>query len=174
MHSGKRFMIPSVEIAIHLAGIRVQRRLHLLRVGLDRGAAPQGFSSSKRVSRLRMVRKLVSVPPSQRSLTKGMPQRRPAARSSPRPAACPHEQHRLPPMPPAASASAPAECSNRLPHVDNVDQIPPGVDVGPHLGIPAAGPVSEMHSRFNQVLHQNHSQSANPPQSTPAKSPPKG
>ena len=49
----------------------------------------------------------------------------------------------------------PQQAANRLADVDDVDQIAAGVDVRPHLGIPAAGPMAEMDPRFNQFLDQN-------------------
>ena len=40
--------------------------------------------------------------------------------------------------------------------VDDVDEIALAVDVRPHLGIPAAGPVSEMDAGFDQFLNLNN------------------
>ena len=47
----------------------------------------------------------------------------------------------------------PQQAANRLADVDDVDQIAPGVDVRPHLGVPAARPMAKMNPRFDQVLY---------------------
>ena len=76
-HSGSRFIVRMpLQVAEHLAIFAVERRLHLLRVRVDLVAVRGSLRALRAASsRLRIVRKLVSVPPSQRSLTNGMPQR---------------------------------------------------------------------------------------------------
>jgi len=41
------------------------------------------------------------------------------------------------------------QAANGFAHIDNMDQIAAAVDVGPHLGIPTAGAVAEVNSRFD-------------------------
>ena len=123
-----------------------------------------------------MVRKLVSVPPSQRSLTKGMPQRRALLLDGlGRLPLGAHEQHQ------AALGghllqilSRPQQAADRFADVDDVDQVPPAVDVRPHLGVPAAGPVAEMNPGFDQVLDKDGSQEQISSEGTPAMSAPRG
>ena len=70
-----------------------------------------------------------------------------------------HEQHQTSlSSHPLQVLPRPQDTPHGLAHVDDVNQIPPGIDVGPHLGVPAAGPVSEMYSRFDQVFYKNGSQ----------------
>src|SRR4029079_18994082 len=76
-HSGKRFI---VRMPSRLRNILRYSRLRddciFFEYVSHLASWPLGpSSSSRRVSRLRIVRKLVSVPPSQRSLTYGIPQR---------------------------------------------------------------------------------------------------
>ena len=168
----------AVEVAIHLAVFAVQRRLHLLRVGRQISSRAAHALPALRAgsSRLRIVRKLVSVPPSQRSLTKGMPQRRPCCSIVSE--ACRFVPTNSTRLPPAATLlqilPGPQQAADRLADVDDVDQIAAGVDVRPHLGVPAAGAMAEMDPRFDQVLNQNSSQRKTPSKGTPAKSPPEG
>ena len=119
-----------------------------------------------------MVRKLVSVPPSQRSLTKGMPQR--SACCSIVSEACrlvPTNRIRLPPAGhPLQILPGPQQAADRLAHVDDVDQVAAGVDIRPHLGVPAAGAMAEMDPRFDQVFYQNSSQRRFSFKGTPAMS----
>ena len=49
------------------------------------------------------------------------------------------------------------QAADRLPHVDDVDQVPLAVDVRPHLRVPPARPVPEMDARIDQVFdHKRH------------------
>ena len=47
----------------------------------------------------------------------------------------------------------PQQAANRLADVDDVDQVAAGVDVRPHLGVPAAGAMAKMNPRLDQVLY---------------------
>ena len=67
----------------------------------------------------------------------------------------------------------PQQAADRLADVDDVDQVAAGVDVGPHLGVPAAGPMAEMDPGFNQVFYENGCQGQISFEGTPAKSAPR-
>ena len=102
------------------------------------------------------MRKLVKQPPSQRSLTNGMPHRS-DSRSTASPACrlVPTNRIRLPPRGHLRQVlPGPQQAADRLADVDDVDQVLAGVDVGRHLGIPAARPMPEMNSRLDQFLDQ--------------------
>ena len=51
--------------------------------------------------------------------------------------------------------AGPEQAADRLADVDDVDQVAAAVDVGPHLRVPAAGPVAEMDACFDQFLGQD-------------------
>ena len=112
----------------------------------------------------------MSVPPSQRSLTKGMPQRS-DSRSIVSPACrfVPTNSTRLPAGGDLLEILlGPQQAANGLADVDDVDQVLAGVDVGPHFGVPAAGPMAEMDPRFDQLLHQDRCHRKLLAQGTPA------
>ncbi len=147
----------AVQVAEHLAIFAVERRLHLLRVGVELASSLRSASSSsRRVSRLRIVRKLVSVPPSQRSLTNGMPQRR-ASRPMAS-AACrfvPTNSTRLPCEAICVQVLlGPQQAADRFADVDDVNQILAGVNIRPHLRVPAAGAVAEVDAGFDQFFNE--------------------
>ena len=111
--------------------------------------------SGRCLMRLWMVRKLVSVPPSQRLLTNGRPAR--AASISTVSRAC-----FLVPMmstsPPVATTSrtnliAVVEPGDGLLQVDDVDAVALGEDELAHLRVPAAGLVAEVDAGLQQLLH---------------------
>ena len=112
-------------------------------------------SSLRRWRRLCTVLKLVSMPPSQRWLTYGMPTR--AAWSATGSCACflvPTKRI----VPPCATVwldevVGVVDVRQRLLQVDDVDAVALGEDEALHLGVPAAGLVSEVDTALEQLAH---------------------
>ena len=112
-------------------------------------------SSLRRWRRLCTVLKLVSMPPSQRWLTYGMPTR--AAWSATGSCACfLVPTNRM--VPPCATVwldevVGVVDVRQRLLQVDDVDAVALGEDEALHLGVPAAGLVSEVDTALEQLAH---------------------
>ena len=109
----------------------------------------------KRLIELEIVFQLVSMPPSQRWLTKCWPERRAASAIG----SC---AWRLVPtnstLPPRADGLADEverarEQRHGLRQVDDVDAVAVAEDVRLHLRVPAVGLVAEMRSGLEQLLH---------------------
>src|SRR6185295_6316730 len=95
----------------------------------------------------------------------------------------PHEDHVLAgPGEPAEEVRCPDEPLQGLPEIDDVDQVTLTEDVGLHLRMPPAHPVSEVHPRLDQILHVRYGQklspfvrrSCSPDLTVRAKTPPEG
>ena len=128
-------------------------------------ASRRASRASRRWMRRLIVMKFVSIPPSQRVLTKCWPER--AAASAIDSCACffvPTKRiavattHRL-----ADELERIVEPGDGLGQVDDVDPVALGEDVGPHLRVPAPGLMPEVDARFEQLLHAGGSHVVIPP-----------
>ena len=146
-----------LQVAIHLAILAVQRRLHLLGVRGQLVAAAQTlelFQPGQPTANGAEVGQRAAQPAvadvghaAARGLALDRLARLPLGA---------HEQHQA-----AAGGDllqillGPQQPANRFADVDDVDQILAGVDVRPHLGVPAARPMAEMNPGFDQLLDQH-------------------
>jgi hypothetical protein len=62
------------------------------------------------------------------------------------------------------------QAANGFADIDDMDEVAAGINIRPHLGVPAAGAMAKMDPGFNQVLYEYGSQIKSP-QGTPAMSP---
>ena len=150
----------AVEVAVHLAVLAVQGRLHLLRVGGQLLAGPHGlelFQAAEPAADGAEVGQRAAQPAvadeghaaAQRLLLDGFG-RLPLGADEQDQAALGGD--------PLQVLSGPQQAADRLADVDDVDQVAAAVDVRPHLGVPAAGPMAEMDPCFDQVFYQDGSQ----------------
>ena len=126
--------------------------------------ASRSSSSFRRSRRLRIVRKLVSVPPSQRSVTYGMPVRCAAARTASRAERFVPTKRIFPPsdgdlLQEVRRAHEPL---HRLLEVDDVDRVALAVDERLHLRVPPAGAVAEVNAALEQFRHRDDRQERTP------------
>ncbi len=109
------------------------------------------------------MRKLVSVPPSQRSVTQCMPHRCACFSTAGR--ACVWCRQTTRPVPgtrPVRGTSWPATGLSASRDIDDVDEIALAEDKGPHLRVPPAKPGAEMNARINQLADQLRRQTTPP------------
>ena len=102
-----------------------------------------------------MVRKLVSVPPSQRLVTKYMPARRASSCTMSCAWRLVPTNSTWPPRPTVVDdeVERALEEARRLVEVDDVDAVARAVDERPHLRVPALGLVAEVDAGFEQLAH---------------------
>ena len=166
-HSGRRFI---VRMPLRLRNILRYSRLSDDCIFFEYVASlsepRRASSSSSRVNRLRMVRKLVK-----RAAQPAVADKRHAAAGAlllDRVAGLPlgaDQQHQAPLGGHLLQvAPRPQQAADRLADVDDVDEIAAGVDVRPHLRVPTAGPMAEMDPGLDQVLYKNSSQRNTPSQ----------
>ena len=143
-----------LQVAVHLAILARQGRLHLLRVGVQLVAVAerfQLFQPGQPVANRAEVGQRAAQP-AIADVGHAAAQRLALDRLAGLPLGA-DEQHQA-----AAGGDlleillGPQQAANRLADVDDVDQVLPGVDIRPHLGIPAAGPMAEVDPRFDQLL----------------------
>ena len=147
----------AAEVAEHLAVLAAQRRLHLLGVGREGVAGDQGLELLE-----------PGQPVADRAEV-GERAPEPAVADIGHAAAAGLAGDRLGPLPLGAHKqhqaagggdlleilAGPEQTADRLADVDDVDEVLAAVDVGPHLRVPAAGAVAEMHAGFDQFLGQD-------------------